>query len=289
MYSAAGDVELRRGAPRRPSGPPRLQFSPLVIMPSDNPLPPYTGSNHGNGFFNTGVIDTNPASPNPSSVEVTFSNPGSYLFQCTIHPGMRGRSRSSSQAHAIRAVSISLSRHGRAAVEQAARNAPRCRGRPSPARGRGRRRSSKARRGRARGGYASTPVGIGDKSVGVGLAAHDLHLLRPAPVDREGHLDSRAIRSAGDERPSNSPGAPPGPGTRRSPSRPRRGGQELVERGSGGRRSRPRRPRAPRSRPSSWRRCRARCAAREWRRRSAAGSAGGGRALAHVVISREFA
>ena len=74
----------------QPAGPPRLQFSPLVIMPSDNPLPPYTGANHGNGFFNTGVIDTNPASPNPSSVEVTFSNPGSYLFECTIHPGMQG-------------------------------------------------------------------------------------------------------------------------------------------------------------------------------------------------------
>jgi len=74
----------------QPAGPPRLQFSPLVIMPSDNPLTPYTGSNHGNGFFNTGVIDTNPASPNPSSVEVTFTNPGSYLFECTIHPGMQG-------------------------------------------------------------------------------------------------------------------------------------------------------------------------------------------------------
>jgi len=74
----------------QPAGPPRLQFSPLVIMPSDNPLVPYTGSNHGNGFFNTGVIDTNPASPNPSSVEVTFTNPGSYLFECTIHPGMQG-------------------------------------------------------------------------------------------------------------------------------------------------------------------------------------------------------
>src|SRR5918994_324632 len=74
----------------QPSGPPRLQFSPLVIMPSDNPLPPYTGTNHGNGFFNTGVIDVNPASPNPSSVSVAFTNPGSYLFECTIHPGMQG-------------------------------------------------------------------------------------------------------------------------------------------------------------------------------------------------------
>jgi plastocyanin len=74
----------------QPAGPPRLQFDPRVIFPSDNPLPPYTGSNHGNGFFNTGVIDTNPASPNPSSVSVTFTNPGRYLYECTIHPGMQG-------------------------------------------------------------------------------------------------------------------------------------------------------------------------------------------------------
>jgi plastocyanin len=74
----------------QPSGPPRLQFSPLVILPSDFPLPPYTGTNHGNGFFNTGVIDTNPQSPSPSTVDVTFTNPGSYLYECTIHPGMQG-------------------------------------------------------------------------------------------------------------------------------------------------------------------------------------------------------
>ena len=74
----------------QPSGPPRLQFNPLVIMPSDNPLPPYTGSNHGNGFFNTGVIDASPASPNPSSVRSRSRTPGAYLFECTIHPGMQG-------------------------------------------------------------------------------------------------------------------------------------------------------------------------------------------------------
>jgi plastocyanin len=74
----------------QPAGPPRLQFSPLVVMPSDNPLPPYTGTNHGNGFFNTGVIDSNPQSPNPSSVDVTFTTPGNYLYECTIHPGMQG-------------------------------------------------------------------------------------------------------------------------------------------------------------------------------------------------------
>jgi len=73
------------------AGPPRIQFDPRVIFPSDvPPLPPYTGANHGDGFFNTGVIDTNPASPNPSSVDVTFTKAGSYVYECTIHPGMQG-------------------------------------------------------------------------------------------------------------------------------------------------------------------------------------------------------
>jgi plastocyanin len=74
----------------QPSGPPRLQFNPFMFLPSDvPPLPPYTGSNHGDGFFNTGIMDTNPQSPPPSSVDVTFTKPGSYLYECTIHPGMQ--------------------------------------------------------------------------------------------------------------------------------------------------------------------------------------------------------
>ena len=74
----------------QPAGPPRIQFDPRVIFPSDIPLPAYTGANHGNGFLNTGVIDENPASPNPSSVDVTFTKAGSYVYECTIHPGMQG-------------------------------------------------------------------------------------------------------------------------------------------------------------------------------------------------------
>jgi plastocyanin len=73
----------------QPSGPPRLQFNPFMFLPSDPTLPPYTGSNHGDGFLNTGIIDTNPQSPPPSSVNVTFTTPGSYLYECTIHPGMQ--------------------------------------------------------------------------------------------------------------------------------------------------------------------------------------------------------
>jgi plastocyanin len=72
----------------QPSGPPRLQFHPQIFLPSDPVLPAYTGTNHGNGFLNTGVLDTNPQTPPPSSAKVTFSTPGTYVFECTIHPGM---------------------------------------------------------------------------------------------------------------------------------------------------------------------------------------------------------
>ena len=73
----------------QPSGPPRLQFNALMFLPSDPVLPPYTGTNHGDGFFNTGIMDSNPQSPPPSSVDVTFPTAGSYLYECTIHPGMQ--------------------------------------------------------------------------------------------------------------------------------------------------------------------------------------------------------
>jgi plastocyanin len=34
-------------------------------------------------------MDTNPQSPPPSSVNVTFPNAGTYTYECTIHPGMQ--------------------------------------------------------------------------------------------------------------------------------------------------------------------------------------------------------
>lgn len=77
----------------QPSGPPRLQFHPEIFLPSDAVLPPYTGTNHGNGFLNTGILDTNAQSPPPSNASVTFTTPGSYVYECTIHPGMEGTVR----------------------------------------------------------------------------------------------------------------------------------------------------------------------------------------------------
>jgi plastocyanin len=87
-YFDAIEKDLVMAQPQ-PSGPPRLQFSPLIFLPSDPALPPYTGLNHGNGFLNTGVLDTNPSTPPPPSVDVTFAAAGTFRFECTIHPGMQ--------------------------------------------------------------------------------------------------------------------------------------------------------------------------------------------------------
>jgi plastocyanin len=73
------------------AGPPTLGILPQAGYPSDLPtLPPYTGSNHGDGFLNTGILDSDPKTPFAQSAKVTFSTPGTYGFICVIHPFMHG-------------------------------------------------------------------------------------------------------------------------------------------------------------------------------------------------------
>ncbi|MBA2517746.1 MAG: hypothetical protein H0V22_10615 [Solirubrobacterales bacterium] len=73
-----------------PQGPPSLVFDPRVLLPSDPPpqLPPYTGANHGNGFFSTGVIGK--GTPGGTKTTITFAKAGSYKYICLIHPEMNG-------------------------------------------------------------------------------------------------------------------------------------------------------------------------------------------------------
>jgi plastocyanin len=67
-------------------------FDPRAAYPSD--MPPtaatLTPLSHGNGFWNSGVMDTSTASPLPESNSVTFGAPGTYDFYCLIHPFMKG-------------------------------------------------------------------------------------------------------------------------------------------------------------------------------------------------------
>jgi plastocyanin len=61
--------------------------------PSDNPslgairLGPTT---HGNGFANTGGLDSVPATSLPASGKIKFTKAGTYRFICLIHPFMKG-------------------------------------------------------------------------------------------------------------------------------------------------------------------------------------------------------
>jgi plastocyanin len=67
-------------------------FDPRGAYPSDPPPgpPSLSAASHGNGFVNTGPMDTVPATPTPSSSAVKFTQAGTYHFICLIHPFMHG-------------------------------------------------------------------------------------------------------------------------------------------------------------------------------------------------------
>lgn len=56
------------------------------------PTPPalYSPALHGNGFWNSGVMDAVAQSPLPPSGKLTFGTPGTYEFVCLIHTNMKG-------------------------------------------------------------------------------------------------------------------------------------------------------------------------------------------------------
>lgn len=73
------------------AGPPTLAVNPLGGYPSDRPpLPPYTGSNHGNGFEGAGILSLGGA-PLPSRAKIKFTKAGVYNFECVIHENMDGK------------------------------------------------------------------------------------------------------------------------------------------------------------------------------------------------------
>lgn len=76
------------------AGPPTLVVDPRAGYPSENPalgLPSYDGMNHGNGYFNSGILDRGRDTPPPSAVRVKFTKAGTYQYLCLIHPFMRGQ------------------------------------------------------------------------------------------------------------------------------------------------------------------------------------------------------
>jgi plastocyanin len=73
-----------------PSAPPTLGFNSQVIYPSDQQLTGYDGTQHGDGFFNTGSLDASAKTPVPQKATITFAAPGTYQYLCMIHPDMHG-------------------------------------------------------------------------------------------------------------------------------------------------------------------------------------------------------
>jgi plastocyanin len=67
-------------------------FAPEAAYSTEPPgtIASMTSTLHGNGFWNSGVMDTSSASPLPASNRVRFDTPGSYTFLCLIHPFMKG-------------------------------------------------------------------------------------------------------------------------------------------------------------------------------------------------------
>ena len=69
------------------------QLDQRGVYPSEQPpaVGSYSATLHGNGFWNSGVMDRSAASPLPGSNKVTFSAPGTYDYYCLIHPFMHGQ------------------------------------------------------------------------------------------------------------------------------------------------------------------------------------------------------
>lgn len=64
-------------------------LDPRGVYASDVTPVSLTPALHGNGFWNSGVLDKSP-SPLPDSATVTFGQAGTYTYYCLIHPFMRG-------------------------------------------------------------------------------------------------------------------------------------------------------------------------------------------------------
>ena len=65
---------------------------PAAMYPSDMPPAPatLTPTLHGNGFWSSGTLDRDKASPIPSANAVKFGAAGTYTYYCLIHPFMKG-------------------------------------------------------------------------------------------------------------------------------------------------------------------------------------------------------
>jgi plastocyanin len=70
---------------------PMGQIAPEEIYGTDPPGTPYTGKNHGNGFFATPIVTRGPVPAGLGghrTASVTFSTPGTFKYFCEVHGKM---------------------------------------------------------------------------------------------------------------------------------------------------------------------------------------------------------
>jgi plastocyanin len=67
-------------------------IDPRGVYPSEQPgtIASLSPTLHGNGFWNSGGLDRDSASPLPDSASVKFDTAGTFTYYCVIHPFMRG-------------------------------------------------------------------------------------------------------------------------------------------------------------------------------------------------------
>ena len=69
------------------------QLDQRGVYPSEQPpaVADYSAALHGNGFWSSGALDNDPASPPQPRNVVKFTAPGTYDYYCLIHPFMHGQ------------------------------------------------------------------------------------------------------------------------------------------------------------------------------------------------------
>jgi hypothetical protein len=104
MPNGSSDIHTATFGPGNPDKPKEylgaiaaslqgVVFDGRAIYPSEPPGSPPAGLSpalHGNGFWNTGLMDALSSSPIPGSGAVTFTEPGTYPYVCLIHTFMKG-------------------------------------------------------------------------------------------------------------------------------------------------------------------------------------------------------
>jgi plastocyanin len=82
---ALGPEDYIGGLAQRFFGPQGLDA--MTVYPSDAPGTPlvYDGTNHGNGYLNTGILDAEGPTPQPDKASITFTKAGTYTYYCVVH------------------------------------------------------------------------------------------------------------------------------------------------------------------------------------------------------------